>query len=87
MTSKDNFDHESYQDTETIKQYFLSLVEGFGKGHITLNTTNDQIVLPLSDLMKFKVRAKKNDEKSKIEISISWRESRPSKKNEPISIG
>ncbi len=87
MANIDRFDHESYQDTETIKQYFLSLVEGFGKGKITLNSRNDRLELPLNNFVKFKVRAKKNDDKNKIEISISWRETSENKKRETINIG
>lgn len=87
MANIDRFDHESYQDTETIKQYFLSLVEGFGKGRITLNSRNDRLELPLTNFVKFKVRAKKNDDKNKIEISISWRDTSENKKRETINIG
>lgn len=87
MANNERFDHESYQDTETIKQYLLSLVDGFGKGQITLNSRNDHLDLPLSNFVKFKVRAKKNDDKNKIEISISWRDASEDKKREPIKIG
>ena len=87
MANNDRFDHESYQDTETIKQYLLSLVDGFEKGKITLNSHNDSIDLPLSNFMKFKVRAKKSNDKNKIEIAISWREANERKKSETIKIG
>ncbi len=76
MARDEQFEHESFQDNETIGKYLDALVEGFQKGTITLSSEGDQVVLSPNNLLQFQVKARKKGSKSKLSIKISWKESK-----------
>lgn len=73
------FNYESLQDTETIKAYLESLIDSIQKGTITLKSNGEEISMQLDNLMKFTVRAKKKDGLNKLNIKLSWTESKEEK--------
>ncbi len=77
--SNQKFNYESLQDAGTIRTYLESLVDSIEKGTITLKSNGDEISMRLDDLMKFTVRAKKKDGMNKLNIKISWVESKDKK--------
>ncbi len=75
MANEEKFNFESLQDSESIKSFLQSLVDGFEKGSISLSTTDDEIVLSPKGLLNFSVKAKKKPGgSSKMSIKISWKE-------------
>lgn len=74
--SEDNFFYESVQDSETIKDFLQSLLEGIKKGQVKLSTNGDEIFLKPANLLKFEVKASKKAEKAKLNIKISWKETK-----------
>lgn len=86
--SNQKFNYESLQDSETIKSHLVSLIESIEKGTIILKSNGDEISMPIDDLMKFSVRAKKKDGLNKLSIKISWVESKGNKldSSKPMSI-
>lgn len=73
MPKRKSFEHESYQDGQTIGKYLQSLVEGFENGKILLRTESENMELCPADLLKFGIKAKKDGDKSKLTIKISWK--------------
>ena len=73
--NEEEFEHESIQDNETISSYLESLIEGFKKGKIVLTADNQQIELNPNNILHFDLSAKKKENKSKITIRLSWRQS------------
>ncbi|MBF0100787.1 MAG: amphi-Trp domain-containing protein [Desulfobacterales bacterium] len=74
MSEIDKFEHEAYQDIESIKEYLLSIIKGIEKRKVSLTSEDSQMVLYLNNFLMFKIRAKKKDKKTKLDISISWKE-------------
>ncbi|WP_027721117.1 amphi-Trp domain-containing protein [Maridesulfovibrio zosterae] len=76
MSIDQKFVFESLQDSETIRQFLKSLVDGFDTGKISLSTNGDEIELTPKGLLNFSVKAKKKETDNKISIKISWKESK-----------
>lgn len=72
MTDSRRFEHESYEDTETIKRYFKSIINGFENRSITLTDGKEELELKVENLLKFKIKAKQKGPKSKLEFTVSW---------------
>ncbi|MBF0117518.1 MAG: amphi-Trp domain-containing protein [Desulfobacterales bacterium] len=88
MNGIEEFEHDSYQDRESIKKYLLAIVEGFEKGSVSFRVEQDSILMPLDNFLRFKIKAKRREEKNKLYISISWKEKQASsRKKENIVIG
>ncbi|CCO23806.1 amphi-Trp domain-containing protein [Maridesulfovibrio hydrothermalis] len=75
MSVEKKFVFESLQDSETIRRFLNSLVDGFDSGKISLSTNGDEIELIPKGLLNFSVKAKRKDKNNKIAIKISWKES------------
>lgn len=88
MTDSRRFEHESYEDTETIKRYFKSIINGFENGSITLNDGKEELELKVESLLKFKIKAKQKGSRSKLEFTVSWscRDSKNKTGNSSIEI-
>jgi amphi-Trp domain-containing protein len=87
MAQKNNFEYESVQDVTSIQRFLKSLTEGFEKGQIKFNSQEEELVLNPEGLLDFKIRAKLKDDKSKIELKISWKKSPSQTENQKLSIG
>lgn len=74
MSAEKKFIFESLQDSETIRQFLKSLVDGFESGKINLSTNGDEIELTPKGLLNFSVKAKRKAENNKLTIKISWKE-------------
>ncbi len=75
MTQEGRFTYESLQDAETIAKYLQSLIEGFEKGNIALKSDQEELMLHPEGMITFSVRAKKKkNEKTKLTLKISWKQ-------------
>ncbi|CCH49421.1 amphi-Trp domain-containing protein [Pseudodesulfovibrio piezophilus] len=72
--SEEKFVFDSLQDCDTIKNFLVSLTDGFDKGSITLSTNGDAIVLKPEGLLNFTVKAKKKGTETKLSIRVSWKD-------------
>lgn len=72
MVDSTRFEHESYEDTETIKRYFLSIINGFENGSITLTDGKEELELQVENLLKFNIKAKQKGFRNKLEFTVSW---------------
>jgi amphi-Trp domain-containing protein len=74
MSSRNNeFKHESYQDRETILEYLNAIVDGITKGTMTLGDEKNRIDLEPEGLLKFKIEAKRKEDRSKLSLQVSWK--------------
>jgi amphi-Trp domain-containing protein len=87
MTEYGRFNYESYQDLQTIQKFFELLRSSFENGKITLSSGTDEIVLEPKDLLRFKLKAKKKESLSKLEITISWKEGEIEPTAEKLKVG
>ncbi|MGD9331105.1 MAG: amphi-Trp domain-containing protein [Desulfobacterales bacterium] len=86
MTEYGSFEYESYQDLVTIQKFLESLYQGFDKEKIVLSSGDDTIELQPKNLLKFSVRAKKKEAKTKLSIKISWKEGKIKATKTPLAI-
>ena len=70
----DKFVFDSLQDTETIREYLDSLVQGFESGRILLTTDTKELELNPSGLLSFTVKARKKGVQNKLSIKVTWKE-------------
>ena len=83
----DEFDHESIQDRQSIRQYLKTLKEGLKNGSLMFASENEKITLTPAEMMRLSVKTKKKDGKSKLSIKLSWDDSTvESSKEKSISI-
>ena len=73
MIVSKEFVHESLQDNQSVARFLKSLMEGFEKGKITLETGPDQIEFSPNDLIKFNLKAKSKRDKAKLTLRFSWK--------------
>jgi len=74
MTTEGRFAYESLQDAGTIAKYLQSMIDGFEKGNIALKSDQEELLLHPKGMVTFTVRAKKKDEKTKLTLKISWKD-------------
>lgn len=79
----EKFSFESLQDPKTIRDYLQSVIDGIDKGRVILSTEGQEIVLHPASLLKFSVKAKKKSDGGKLNLSITWKES----KREALKVG
>ena len=70
--SSSEFELELLQDSESIVKYLYALAEGIKRGQIVLGSKKKQILFEPHGLIKFKVKAKKKMDASKIVIKMNW---------------
>ena len=56
-------------------KYLQSLIRGFETGSIALKSHEGALTLYPKEMINFNVRAKKKDDKTKLTLKISWKDS------------
>ena len=74
MAEDGKFVFESFQDRETIKEYFRALMDGIDKGKIVMSTNGEEIELHPEALLRFAVKAKSQGGDSSLSMKISWKD-------------
>lgn len=77
MAKKEAFEHESIQDSQTIKKYFQALIDGFENKRIVFTSSARQIVLNPGELIELEIKAKKKGDKNKVSLKMSWKDDLP----------
>lgn len=86
MAPKNEFKHESMQDTESIVSYLQALCEGFQNNMLVLSSDNEQIVLEPQGLLKLTVRVTSQSGHNKFSFSLDWKESSEEERTAPLRI-
>jgi amphi-Trp domain-containing protein len=74
MSEKQEFEHESVQDNQTVSQYLKALIEGFESGKVVFISEKRQLVMQPNNLLEFSIKARRKGEKSKIVLKFSWKD-------------
>jgi amphi-Trp domain-containing protein len=75
MSDMDIFNHESIQDSQSIRQYFNTLIEGIEKGRIIFTSEKDNLMLTPAEMIRFSIKTNKKSGKSKLTIKLAWNDS------------
>lgn len=82
MKGKSNqFRHESLQDTSAIVKYLHALADGIEKGSLEFRDQSGELELELGGMIRFGVNAERKSERNGLTIKLSWKRSRPKKKD------
>ena len=73
MGDDKRFVFESVEDAESIRRYLAAVMEGLGKGRLTLAAGVDEFALEPQELLTFAVRARKREGEGRLSLTISWR--------------
>ncbi len=87
MAKDEQFEYESLQDNESIGKYLQALIEGFENNRITFSSESDTVVVHPGSMLQFAVKVRKKDNKNKLSIKISWKDSKKKETGEKIFIG
>ena len=74
MADRDDFKHDSLQDTESVVRYLKAMIDGFEKGHLEFTTDDQSLELEPQGLLELEVRAKRRGGRVKVSLKFSWRE-------------
>ena len=74
MKRNNRFRHESLQDEKSIKELLTALSNGLAKGKIVLEDENDSMMLEPHGLLRLKISASQDEDRSRLTVRISWKE-------------
>ncbi len=77
MSRKEEFEYQSIQDNQSIRQYLQALIDGFESGRIVFNTDGQEIALIPGELLEFAIKAKRRGDKNKITMKFTWKDAPP----------
>ncbi len=72
MKHNAKFVHESLQDQNSIKSLLKAISNGIGKGKVVLEDEDGVLTLNPEGLLHLKISASEEEDKSKINLRISW---------------
>lgn len=85
--SSDEFEHDSFQDADTIVKYLEAIAQGFQTGRLLFCSGKKELVLKPQGLLKFGVQAKRKDGRVKFSLTVGWSErGKEEIAGEPLSI-
>lgn len=87
MKRSNRFRHESLQSQDTIQTLLEALTKGLGEGKIVLEDEDDSMVMEPHGLLRLKISASQDEDRSRIDVRVSWKEEEdiPKDKNLKIS--
>lgn len=84
--AKKKFNHESMQDTKSIKGILKSITKGLSKGTIVLSDEHDDLILEPKGLLTLKVAAVQDSDQSSINLRIQWQTPKIMSKNRKLLV-
>jgi len=86
MKQSTRFRHESLQDQDTIQRLLRALTNGIGKGKVVLEDEDGTLVMEPGELITLKISADQDEDKSRLNIRLTWAEDRAPLKKKSIKI-
>ena len=80
MAKKKEFEHESYQDGQSVCEYLETIIAGIREGRLQVADGNEELELRPNGLMRFEVRATERSDRSRLSLRLSWK---PGREKEP----
>jgi amphi-Trp domain-containing protein len=84
--SKNNFRHESLQDTKTIQEILKSITKGIAKGKLTFSDEDGEMVMEPEGLLNLKVTATQDEARHRLNIRVTWQAEEKVKQKKPLSV-
>jgi len=84
--SKNNFRHESLQDTKTIQEILKSITKGIAKGKLSFSDEDGEIVMEPEGLLNLKVTASQDESRHRLNIRITWQAEEKVKQKMPLLV-
>ena len=86
MKRSNRFRHESLQSRDSIENLLKALTKGLADGKVILEDEDDAMVMEPNGLLRLKISASQDEDRSRIDVRISWKEEQdlPKKKNVKI---
>ena len=88
MAKKKEFEHESYQDVESVTAYLETIIAGLRGGQLQVADGSEEIVLQPTGLMRFEVRVTEKSDRSRMTLRLTWKpgSDRSVDENDPLKI-
>ena len=83
---RDEFKHESLQDTSSIVSYLEAVIEGLRSGSLELSDDEAKVVLEPRGLLALELRAKRKGRRNKFQMKLTWNESKPETKPNALKV-
>ena len=74
MGKREEFEHDSIQNSRSVSAYLKALADGFENGKIVFKSEDQEIVLLPDDLLELNIKARHKSAKNKISIKIGWKD-------------
>ncbi|RLP52365.1 MAG: amphi-Trp domain-containing protein [Ketobacter sp.] len=84
--NRNSFRHESLQDRKSIQEMLKSITKGIAKGELTFSDEDGEIQLEPQGLLQFKVTAKQDESRHRLDIKISWAVDDEEVEEKPLSV-
>jgi amphi-Trp domain-containing protein len=85
--NKQEFRHDSLQDLETIQDIIKSINKGLARGKLVFSDEDDEIIMEPEGLLNLKITASKDEQRSRINLRVSWVSDPESRKNKkPLKV-
>jgi len=85
-SSREDFNFESLQDSQSIGRYLEELVDGFKSGKIELVHEDSSLELNPEGLLRLDIKAGRKKDKQSLRIKITWREKTEDKESDELTI-
>jgi amphi-Trp domain-containing protein len=86
MKRSNRFRHESLQSQDSIQSLLKALTKGLADGKVVLEDEDDSMIMAPHGLLRLKISASQDEDRSRIDVRISWREEEDLPKNENLKI-
>ncbi|MFT2112201.1 amphi-Trp domain-containing protein [Marinomonas sp. 2405UD68-3] len=86
MRFKNEFQHISLQDPQSIQNLLISIAEGIGKGEVTFSDEEGELILQPNGLLDCKITASEGAARHKIELKVSWNKKSKTLSNTTLTI-
>ena len=71
---KNNFRHDSLQDSQSISNVLDAITKGLSKGKLVFSDDDNKVVMKPNGLLELKVTASQEDDRQRVSIRITWEE-------------
>jgi len=86
MKRSSRFSHESLQSQDSIKDLLEALTKGLAEGKVVLEDEDDTMIMEPQGLLRLKISASQDEDRSRINVRISWREEENIPKDKNLKI-
>ncbi|MCZ2721781.1 amphi-Trp domain-containing protein [Marinomonas sp. 15G1-11] len=86
MRLKNEFQHVSLQDPQSIQELLISIAQGISKGEVSFSDEEGELVLQPNGLLDVKITASEGASRHKIELKVSWNKQNKILSNTPLKI-